>query len=212
MNVGALHAGNFEELHAIHHPNYNIGFLDISDFDTETPRAYLRDNFEKLPTFFKCIVSKDNFEESIKELDNLYYVMDECAEKQALIDFVKTLTSHFADVTDAPDMGISLEKVEGDLCKYFHYDMNHLRLVYPLLGPGTLWLNEDNVRREHLGKGKNELVVIDHTKIHKAHEKNITLLKGHAHPSAKGRAVVHASPPIKGTNEKRVLFRIESMF
>ena len=94
----------------------------------------------------------------------------------------------------------------------FHYDVNHLRLVYPLLGPGTLWLNDENVRREYLGKGNNDLVVIDQEKIFQVPEKTITLLKGNGHPTGKNKAVIHASPVISKSAEKRILLRIESLF
>lgn len=212
MMVEALHAKNFEELHAIHEHKYNIAFLDLKDLDTKRPAQYLDENFEKIPSFYKCIVSKEHFEDSIEELNNLYYIMDDTPEKESLINLVKTLVSNFADVTDSPELGVSLEKVEGDLCKYFHCDMNHLRLVCPLLGPGTLWLEEDNVRREHLGKGKNEMVVIDQARIHQAQLNSLTLLKGQGHPTALGKAVVHASPAVSSTRERRVLLRIESIF
>jgi hypothetical protein len=90
--------------------------------------------------------------------------------------------------------------------------MNHLRLVYPLMGPGTLWINDDNVRREHLGQGRNDLVVIDQNKINQVPNKTITILKGNGHPTGKNKAVVHASPVISKTLEKRILLRIESIF
>lgn len=210
--IEALHANAFEDLYSIHETKFNIGLMNIDDLEPTGIKNYLEKNFHKLPRMFKCIVSKDNFEESINQLDEIYYVLDDNEEKTELINFVKTLASNFADITDSPDMGISLEKVEGDLCKYFHCDMNHLRLVYPLLGPGTLYLNEDNVERRFLGKGSNENVVKDPTKINQVPPKTISLLKGQGHPSAHGLAIVHASPPINRMVDKRVLLRIESIF
>lgn len=208
----ALHATTFEDLYSIHQKEFNVGFMNIESFEPAIIRPYLEENFDKLPTMFKCIISKDNFEESIKQLNELFYILDDNEEKSTLISFVKTLVSHYADITDSPEMGVSLEKVKGDMCKYFHCDMNHLRLVYPLLGPGTLYVNEDNVQRQFLGKGRNDNVVIDASKILQVPPKTISLLKGQGHPSAHGKAVVHASPVISQSLEKRVLLRIESLF
>ena len=207
-----INAQNFEELFAIHSPEFNVGLLDIADIIPEGLEQYLIAQFEKIPTHFKCFISKDSFEESIKQVDDLYYILDDCEDKTQLINFIKTLVSNFADITDAPEMGLSLEKVKTDLCKYFHCDINHLRLVYPLIGPGTLWAKEDNLRREFLGKGENDKVIIDKNRIFQVPKKTITLLKGQGHPSANGKAVVHASPQITHTQEKRILLRIESLF
>lgn len=207
-----IQAQNFEELHSIHLKDYNVGFMDVSSMAPEEIKPYLEENFEKLPRMFKCIVEKDNFEETLAQIDELYYVLDESVEKHSLINYIKTLTSHFADVSDAPEFGVSVEKVKSDMCKYFHCDMNHLRLVYPLLGPGTLWVKEDNVRREYLGKGLNDKAIIDSEKIFQVPSYTITLLKGQGHPSAHGKAIVHASPNFSEKKEKRVLLRIESLF
>ena len=208
----ALYANNFEELYSIHQSEFNIGFLSTKTLEPEKLQNFLEDNFEKIPGIFKCFISKDNFEEEIEELGNLYYILDDSAEKEQLINYVKTLVSNFADISDAPLLGISVEKVRGNMCKFFHCDMNHLRLVYPLLGPGTLWATEDNIRREYLGKGLNDLVIVDPLKINQVPPKTITLLKGQGHPSANNKAVVHASPEIAQSQTPRILLRIESIF
>lgn len=208
----SIYANDFSELFSIHQKEFNIGLMNIESIEPPTIRPYLEKNFDQLPSMFKCIVSKDNFEESIKELNNLYYILDDNDDKIDLINFIKTLVSNFADITDSSEMGISLEKVTSDMCRYFHCDMDHLRMVYPLLGPGTLWVKEDNLRRDFLGKGKNDEVIIDSSKILQVPTKTITLLKGLGHPTAYGKAVVHASPIISKNKEKRVLLRIESLF
>lgn len=210
--IEALEATNFEDLYAIHNKEFNIGFMDVSSFSPPGIEEYLNEQFHTIPTMFKCIVSKDDFEETLKQINELYYILDESDKKTELINFVKTLISHYADITDAPEMGVSLEKVKGDMCKYFHCDLNHMRLVYSLIGSGTLWTKEDNLRREFLGKGMNEAVIIDQEKIYQVPSKTVTLLKGQAHPTAHGKAVVHASPKISSTQEKRILLRIESLF
>jgi hypothetical protein len=210
--TNCFQAENYEMLYEIHQNNYNIGLLNIEENEPDTQRAYLEASWANIPTNFKCMIDKNNFELEIEQLNELYYVLDDCEEKNKLINFLKFIVSNFADITDAPILGISLEKVTGDLCRFFHYDVNHLRLVYPLLGPGTLWLTDENVRREYLGKGNNDLVVIDQDKIFQVPAKTITLLKGNGHPTANNRAIIHASPVISKTSEKRILLRIESIF
>lgn len=202
-----LIAENFEMLHSIHQKKFNIGLMNIEDMEPFGQREYLESQWEKIPTQFK-----QNFYDELEQMENLYFILDEGPDKKQLINFLKTLIANYADVTDAPILGISVEKVTGDMCKFFHCDVNHLRLVYPLLGPGTLWAGEDNVRREHLGKGRNEDVIINQDQIFQVPSKTITLLKGNGHPTGKGAAIVHASPIDSLTKEKRILLRIESMF
>jgi hypothetical protein len=212
MISNCILAQNYEMLYDIHKDNFNIALMDISADEPVNLRAYLENNWDRIPSFYKCMVDKEHFEEELNQLNELYYVLDDCDDKSNLISFIKTIVSNFADVTDAPILGISFERVTGDLCRNFHCDMNHLRLVYPLLGSGTLWLSDENVRREHLGQGKNELVVIDQKNIFQVPKKTLSVLKGNGHPTGNNRAVVHASPAISNSNEKRILLRIESLF
>lgn len=210
--TNALFAENYETLYQIHQKEFNIGFMNIQDIYPENLESFLIENFDKIPKFFRCSIEKNNFAQDINEIDNLYSVLGPSQERDELINFVKTLISHFADITDSPELGLSIERVDNDLCKFFHCDMNHLRLVYPLIGPGTLWVEEENVNRNFLGQGRNDLAIIDQQKIHQTPDKAITLLKGQGHPSAMGRAVVHASPVITKSKEPRILLRIESLF
>lgn len=199
-------------LHSIHQKKFNIGLMNVEDLEPFDQKEYLASQWEKIPTQFKCIIEKQNFDDQLEQIENLYFILDESPDKLKLINFVKTLIANYADVTDAPILGISVEKVTSDMCKYFHCDVNHLRLVYPLLGPGTLWAGDDNVRRENLGKGRNEDVIINQDRIFQVPAKTITILKGNGHPTGSGSAIVHASPIVSATKEKRILLRIESIF
>ncbi len=207
-----IEASSFEELYKIHNREYNIGLMRIDSIEPEDMRNFLHNNFDQLNSRFKCEVDKENFEADIKQLDNLFPILDDSESKKEIIDFVKHLVSNYADVTDAPILGITVEKVTTDMCRYFHCDMNSLRLVYPLLGPGTLWVEDSNANREYLGQRKNELVVKDPAKIYQVPPKTITLLKGNGHHTAYSCGVIHASPPVSITNEPRVLLRIESLY
>lgn len=207
-----IEASSFEELYKIHNREFNIGLLSAEANEPEDMRAFLRDNFDQISSRFKCEIDKNNFVEELKQLNELFPLLDDSETKTEIIEFVKYLVSNYADVTDAPILGLTVEKVTGDMCRYFHCDLNSLRLVYPLLGPGTLWVEDSNVNRDYLGQGKNELVVKDSTKIFQVPPRTITLLKGNGHQTAYNCGVVHASPPVSKTKEPRVLLRIESLY
>ena len=82
-----LYANNFEELYKIHDHQFNIAFMNVNQLVPEGLENYLASNFDKIPGMYKEIISKSNFEESISQLDKIYYVLDECEDKINLIGF-----------------------------------------------------------------------------------------------------------------------------
>jgi len=207
-----LEAGSFEELFKINLHQYNIGFMDLRDFEPQGLRQYLTENFNRLMPFYKMQIEKVDFEKDLLLIDKHFSHLPHSDEKFELIQFVKFLVSNYADVTDAPILGLSIEIVKNDLCSLFHCDMNSLRLVYPLLGPGTLWVKDEDVNRNYLGLRRNDLVVNDSSKINQVPLKTLAVLKGNGFYAGANRGVVHASPKISTTQEKRILLRIESLY
>ena len=77
MQVEPLYAQNFEQLFSIHQKKYNIGLLNIEDMEPTLIKPFLENVFEKIPKMFKTIIDKNSFDESIKQLDEIYYILDE---------------------------------------------------------------------------------------------------------------------------------------
>ena len=82
----ALNSITFEELSTIHQKEYNIALMSVAPFEPQNIKIYLEKNFEELPQMFKCIISKDNFDESIKQLDEIFYILDDNEEKMEFIN------------------------------------------------------------------------------------------------------------------------------
>lgn len=207
-----IEACNFEELYEINKSHYNIGIMKIVNSLDENVKTLLVENFEELNTTFKCEIAKKNFEEDLKQLNDLYPYLEDKLKRDDLIEFVKYLVSNFADVTDAPLLGLTIEKVKDDMCRFFHCDMNSLRLVYTIIGPSTLWVEDSNVNREFLGQGRNDLVIKNKELIKQVPNNSIVLLKGNGFYNGQNRGVVHASPKISGSGEKRILLRVEALY
>lgn len=203
-------AKSYEELFSIHRREFNLGLMK-SEIPVRVTK-YLEENIEEFPTIIKRTISKDHFEEDIEVINDLYLKTGDEPTRLEFVNHLKEIISNFADVSDAPLLGVSIEKVTSDMCKFYHCDMNHLRLVMTLLGPGTLWTSNENVNREHLRKSANELVLKDKDKVFQAKQNEIVLLKGQGHPTSHNLAIVHASPKIIQENKKRILLRIESIF
>lgn len=128
-----------------------------------------------------------------------------------LTEDIEYLLSIFEKITKAKSFRLLLATINTNMCRRFHTDVNDLRMLCTYSGPGTLWLTEDNVNRKALDScGDNECIVLDETKIQQAQTGSIVLLKGAIYPQDGTKAIVHRSPTIEETGEKRLLLRIDT--
>lgn len=128
-----------------------------------------------------------------------------------MIEDISTLLRLFKEHTKANNFRLLLITVSNNMCRKFHTDVNDLRMLCTYSGPGTLWLTEDNVNRKALDTcGDNECIVLDETKIQQARTGTIVLLKGAIYPKDGTKAIVHRSPTIEETGQKRLLLRIDT--
>lgn len=117
----------------------------------------------------------------------------------------------FKDITKANSFRLLLATVNTNMCRKFHTDINDLRLLCTYAGPGTLWLEDDNVNRKALDTcGDAECIVLDETKIQQAKTGSVVILKGAIYPIEGTKAIVHRSPTIEETSERRLLLRIDT--
>jgi hypothetical protein len=104
---------------------------------------------------------------------------------------------------------VHFEVVTHDNCRLFHTDRPRLRLLCTYFGPGTLWVPNHYVSRSEFGKGQNQRIVPDATKVRQVKPYWIALLKGEDYPGNEMGGVVHRSPPIEESGQRRVLLRID---
>lgn len=62
----------------------------------------------------------------------------------ALAVDIESLVCRFAAVTDAAEVEVRLEAIQGDACRLFHADRTRARLVTTYRGPGTEWVAPDD--------------------------------------------------------------------
>ena len=129
-----------------------------------------------------------------------------------VIDDINELLLHFKKVTNTDSFRLLLTTVNTNMCRKFHTDINDLRMLCTYSGPGTLWLTEDNVNRKAMdvNGSTNESIVIDDTKVQQAKTGSVVLLKGAIYPQNNTNAIVHRSPTIEETGEKRLLLRTDT--
>lgn len=102
-----------------------------------------------------------------------------------------------------------LKMIENDACKKFHTDGYYLRLFTTYLGPGTEWLPEEAVNRSGLGK-TNDLIVKKPALIQRMNTFDVGILKGEPHANKLPvKGIVHRSPEVAATGEKRIILRVD---
>ena len=128
-----------------------------------------------------------------------------------ILNDIKGLLLQFEELSGANSFRLLLSTVNTNMCSRFHTDMNDLRLLCTYIGPGTVWLSENNINRDALETyGDNETIVKDESQINYAKTGAVVLLKGAVYPLKGTKAVVHRSPTIEETGMSRLLLRIDA--
>ena len=111
----------------------------------------------------------------------------------ALAADIDALVRRFAALTQAPTVRLRLEVVEGDACRRFHADYTDVRLVTTYAGPGT------DIRR----------TPAEDAPVTRIGTGDIALFKGKLFPG-NPPVLLHRSPPIEGTGERRVVLVLDT--
>jgi hypothetical protein len=132
-------------------------------------------------------------------------------EFSLIIQDIHELLQLFKEISDAKSLKLLFATVNTNMCRRFHTDINDLRMLCTYSGPGTLWLTEDNINRNGLDCcGDTECIVINENEIKQAQTGSVVILKGAIFPTEGTKAVVHRSPTIEESGEKRLLLRIDT--
>jgi hypothetical protein len=138
-----------------------------------------------------------------KELGSLHTTL--------LLKDIEHLLSIFTQITKSGSFRLLLATVNTDMCRKFHTDINDLRMLCTYSGPGTLWLTEDNINHKAMDSNlENESIVLDESRIQQANTGSVIILKGALYPLEGTKAVVHRSPTIEESGQKRLLLRIDT--
>ena len=122
---------------------------------------------------------------------------------------ISELLRLFETTTKASSFRLLLTTVSTNMCRKFHSDINDLRLLCTYMGPGTLWLPDEQVDYKALQTGgDNHEIVKDELQIQQASAGDVVLLKGALYPDA--NPILHRSPSIEEQGEIRLLLRIDT--
>jgi hypothetical protein len=122
---------------------------------------------------------------------------------------LRRVADHFFGVCEGRDVTLRLETTDEDVCRRFHVDHTHLRLLCTYRGPGTEWLTDAQVDRaaQHSGAPNEDIIRFGDPARFEPFW--VGILKGQSYQGNAGRALVHRSPPIEGTGQTRILFCLD---
>lgn len=135
---------------------------------------------------------------------------------RALTADVVDLAGRFSAISGREHLRIRFERVEDDGCALFHVDTLPMRMLCTYAGPGTQWVEEEDVCRDQLGsRGRsldeaNAAIVPDPDRIHTVPAWHVLIFKGRlweGHGYSDG--LVHRSAPVRHPRDFRLRLTID---
>lgn len=114
------------------------------------------------------------------------------AQGETLASEVEGQAIRFAQIMDCLDLRLRLEVIETDACRKFHMDYVRARLLMTLAGEATQWI---------------EVVAQPDAPVHQLAVGDVAIFKGRL--DAEEPAILHRSPPIAGTQRRRLLLALD---
>lgn len=112
----------------------------------------------------------------------------------------------FKECSGASSFRLLLSSVKNNMCRKFHTDINDLRLLCTYSGQGTLWLPDEAVEGTDWQNPENYHKAED--QIQQVATGDVVILKGALYDDS--NAILHRSPAIEASGEKRFLLRIDT--
>ncbi len=189
-------------LSCIHLANKSIAIYarNISYFQNEI-ESLINNNVE-----FKTSGSIKDISEAL----NHYFNSSPQKYNNLLKDILELLVT-FQKVSKSDTLRVLLATVNTNMCKRFHTDINDLRMLCTYYGPGTLWLKDENTNRTVDDSCVNiDEIIKDESRVQQISTGHVAILKGAIYPKKETKAIVHRSPTIEESGDKRLLLRIDT--
>jgi len=137
------------------------------------------------------------------------------ASVESLAADIFDLSRRFAALAEIKHPRVRLTRIEDEGCALFHADTLVLRMLCTYAGPGTQWLENNNVRRDELGcRGRTlaeatAAIVVHSEKIRTLPEAHVAIVKGRLYEEEKHNALVHRSAPLRHPADYRLRLCID---
>jgi len=169
-------------------------------------QRFMKKIIDDEPEAIRCSVNTSELHQQIESASLLWgYGTD----SEPFWQDVFKVVHDFLEFSATQSGTLHLKVISNDACRKFHVDGYPLRLFITYHGPGTEWLPETAVNRTALGT-LNDRIIKNKKEIQRIQTGHVAILKGQLpnRPSAV-KGIVHRSPEIIKTGEKRVILRVD---
>ncbi|SDU18036.1 DUF1826 domain-containing protein [Halopseudomonas salegens] len=148
-------------------------------------------------------------ENEAPDLSRLFAGLEHVPGHADFVADVQMLVAMYACLLDAECVGLRLRVLDRAMCPRWHVDKVGIRLVTTYYGPGTEWLQNDNLPRDDLGSpAADAWTSLPATG--SVDCGSIALLKGESWPGDVGQGIVHRSPrPVM--DESRLMLSLDAI-
>ncbi|WP_421717315.1 DUF1826 domain-containing protein [Algiphilus sp.] len=111
-----------------------------------------------------------------------------------LLQAVTDCARMFEELFEPPAIGLRITALDRAMCPRFHVDRIPVRMIATFCGPGTEWLPNHAVDRDHLGASG----AASSPQVQRLRAGDVALMKGENWLGNEGNGLVHRSPAVEG--------------
>jgi len=127
--------------------------------------------------------------------------------QSVLIEDLSLLRNIVCDLLGCPAVGMRLARIGHAMCPGWHIDRVGIRLVCTYQGPGTQWLEKQDMDRSNLHQNRNESAAFVEAAVGE-----IVLLKGSLWQDNEAFGAIHRSPEIASNTPLRTLVTLDALW
>ena len=127
--------------------------------------------------------------------------------RDALLEDLSLLRDIVCELMGSPAVGFRLARLGYAMCPGWHIDRTGIRLVTTYQGPGTEWMENQNIDRQKLGPGMNA-----NQACQQAQTGEIVLLKGSLWQENEHYGAIHRSPEVEADAGLRTVVTIDPLW
>jgi hypothetical protein len=186
---------------------------DLTNFDAQAASAVIwsRKSISALQNEVEELINGSTFS-AFNKSGKASEIISEIKSHEILIKFpeliadVENLIKIFSAASGTQDIRFELSAVVDDRCRKFHTDITDYRMLCTYAGPGTLYV----LPKDSATVCKCNECDIDPLLIHQTEVFDSMIFRGALSSSENISALLHKSPPVEKSGEKRLLLRIDT--
>ena len=205
-----------------HHAQTNVrsDFAAILEADTNVvsiPRSLNPDLVSRLHTLSRGdgFAHRAKLDVDALDVEALLVSIPDESDREFLRNDITELVQQLGALLGCRHLIAQLYTQRTDACRKIHSDNVSLRIMCTYAGPGTDWLAEADLLREHLGPSPlkaevaNRKVIRKGARLKRCEAGEVLLLKGETYPGNSGRGAAHRSPPLEADGATRLVLKID---